>query len=158
MAAPTPSAIPTPSGIKLKDGYRCFVTIATAPTIGLWTKSATPPGVDGGEPVDQTTMHNDDWVTRAFQQLLDLKESTFKAAYDPAVYTTMVSAANVETTITYHFSDGSTLCFYGGVRMFDFDEMVRGTQPTCTVTFTPTNFDNVNKVEAAPVLTSVEGT
>ena len=158
MAAPTPSAIPSPAGIKLKDGYRCFVTIAASTTIGLWTKEATPPGVDGGESIDQTTMHNDDWVTRAFQSLLDLTESTYKCAYDPAVYTTMVTAANTETTITYHFSDGSTLAFYGGVRKFEFDALVRGQQPTCTVTFTPTNFDPVNKVEAAPVLTSVAGT
>lgn len=158
MAAPTPAAAPAPSGIKLKDGFSTVVTISSLTTLSFWIKQATPPGIDGGAAVDQTTMHNTAWVTRLFQTLLDLKEATFDAAYDPNVYNQLLTLANVNTTITFRFPEGSTLAFYGGVRMFDFKPLVRGQQPECTVTFTPTNIDPVNNVEAAPVLTSVAGT
>lgn len=158
MGSPVASARPSPSGIHLRDGYQSLVTIAALTNISLWIKTVTPPGIDGGAFVDQTTMHNAVWVTRDFQTLLDLKESTFTAAYDPAVFTQILNYANTNTTITFHYPDGSTLAFFGGVRLFDFQPLVRGQQPECTVTFTPTNLDPADNTEASPVLTSVAGT
>lgn len=158
MGAPTPSSPPSPAGIHLRDGYQSFVTIAALTTASVWLKTVTPPGIDGGPAVDQTTMHNANYITRDFQSLIDLKESTFTAAYDPDIYNQIFGYVNTNTTITFHYPDGSTLAFFGGIRMFDFAPLVRGQQPECTVTFTPTNLDPSDNTEAAPVLTSVAGT
>lgn len=158
MAAPTPTARATPGGIKLPDGFVTKVTFAADTDFSVWEKTTTPPPLEGGDPIDQTTQHNVDYVTKSAQQLIDVGESTFTAAYDPAAYTQALALINVETTITYSFFDGSTLCFYGYLKTFAPGTMQRGTQPEATVTIVATNWDYVNKVEAGPVLTSVSGT
>jgi hypothetical protein len=113
MAAPTPTARSTPVGIKLDDGHSTKVTFATDPDISLWEKAVQPPGVDGGDEIQTTTMFNEVWRTTSPRQLKTLTPSTFKAAYDPAVYDQIVALVNVRTTITDTFPDGSTLASYG---------------------------------------------
>lgn len=158
MAAPSASARVDPSGIKLKDGYSSLITFARDTNAALWEKTVTPPGVDGGDAIEQTTMHNDDWRTFAPRSLKTLTEHTFTAAYDPVFYTDVLSLVNFEDTITVTFPDGSTLAFFGYLKMFEPGELVEGEQPEATVTIVPTNWDSANDVEAAPVMTSVAGT
>lgn len=158
MAAPTPTPRGTPAGIKLKDGYSAKVTFAANATVGLWEKTVKPPGIDGGDAIEQTTMHNTTWRTMAPRSLKTLTEHTFKAAYDPVVYTSLLSIVNVETTVTVAFADGSTIAFFGFLKKFEPDDLEEGKQPEGTATIVPTNFDPVGKVEAAPVVTEVTGT
>ena len=158
MAAPTPSVRATPGGIKLPDGYQCLVTFTADTDFSVWEKTTTPPPLEGGDPIDQTTQHNVDYMTKFPQQLIDVGEATFTAAYDPASYTQALALINVQTVVTYTFYDGSTLCFYGYLKTFAPGTQQRGTQPEATITVVCTNWDYVNKVEAAPVLTSVSGT
>lgn len=158
MAAPVPTARGTPSGIKLDDGFRTLVTFATNPTIGFWEKAVTPPGLDGGTEIDTTTMHNITYRTNAPRQLKRMTPFSMRAAYDPLVYTTMLSLINVETTVTVRFPDGSTLAFYGFLMNFQPDQLVEGTQPEATLTVVPTNQDPVTGAEEAAVLTNVAGT
>ena len=158
MAAPVASARSAQTGIKLVDGYRSQITIALNPAINFWEKSNKPPGVDGGEPIPQTTMSNNLWRTMAARSLQTLTTSTSKAAYDPVLYTEILAVLNKPTTITQSFGDGSTLAYYGYIQKMEFAELVEGTQPECDVTIVPTNFDPVNHVEAGPTLTSVAGT
>lgn len=158
MAAPVATTRQTPAGIFLSDGYRSLKTLATAPTLSLWEKGNKPPGMDGGDPIDITTMHNNIYRTMASRALKTLTESTFRFAFDPAVYSQLEGNINYETTVTDLFPDGSTLAYYGFLRSVDFDELVEGEQPEGTATITPTNFDPINKTEAAPVVVSVAGT
>lgn len=158
MAAPVASARQTPPGIKLKDGHSTLVTLQSDPNIDFWEKNITPPGLDGGEAVEQTTMHNAVWRTVRPRELVTLTEMTFTSGYDPVVYDQILAIINIETTITVWFSDGSSLAFYGFLRVFQPTDTVEGTQPEATVTITPTNFDPVNKVEAGPVLVEAAGT
>ncbi len=158
MAAPSATARGTPSGIKLEDGMFSKVTFAGNPTISLWEKTAKPPGCDGGDAIDQTTMHNATYRTAASRALITLTGASFKAAYDPNVYTSIISQINSEQVITQRFWDGSTLAYYGFLKSFEPDEMQEGSQPEATVMIVPTNFDPVNKVEAGPTVTSVSGT
>lgn len=158
MAAPTPTARQTPTGIKLDDGHSTLVTIGSDPDCSFWEKTVTPPGLDGGDPVETTTMHNDVWRTMAPRKLKTLTDLTTTAAYDPVIYTQLVGRINEETTITVTFPDGSTLAFYGYLRSFIPDEVSEGEQPTATATITPTNQDPTTGAEEAPVLTNVSGT
>lgn len=158
MAAPTATARQTPGGIPLRDGHPTFITFAADPDISLWEKSVTPPGIDGGDPVDTVTFHNDVWRTMASRSLKTLTEASFSAAYDPAIYTQILNICNVETSVTVTFSDGSTLAFWGYLQSFEADEITEGEQPTGTATIVATNTDPANGAEADPVLNSVTGT
>lgn len=157
-AAPSATVRVAPSGIKLKDGFSTKVTFATDTNLEIWEKTVKPPGIDGGDAIDQTTMHNTTWRTMAARQLKTLTEASSKFAYDPSCYTAFIALINVETTITKTFPDGSTLAFYGFLKMVEFDDLAEGTQPEGTMTIVPTNFDPTNKVEAGPTITSVAGT
>lgn len=158
MAAPVATARQDPAGIKLDDGYRTLVTFATSPTISFWEKSITPPGLDSGDPIDTTTMHNDQWRSMAPRQLVTMTEFTMTAAYDPNIYNTILTLLGTETTVTVTFPDGSTLAFFGFLRSFEPDALTEGAQPEATITVTPTNADPVTGAEEAPVLVSVAGT
>ena len=158
MAAPTLTARQDPAGIKLKDGYKSVYAFNRDPDISLWEMEVGPPGMDGGDAIETSTMHNDIWRTMAARALKTLTESTFTFAYDPAVYTQLNNLINEEGSITQHFPDGSTLTFYGYLRVVEFDPLVEGEMPTGTATVTPTNQDPVTGAEEGPVVASVAGT
>lgn len=151
MAAPTPTARVTPDGTKLKNGYRTLITFATDPNIALWEKGVTPPGFDGGDAVDNTTMWNDELRTFSPASLSTMTESSGRCAYDPAVYDQIMALLNVETTITVTFPDGSTLAFYGYLRVFEPGELQDGEQPEANFTIQPTNADPTTGDEELPV-------
>ena len=158
MAAPVATVRGTPTGIKLVDGFPSKITFALLPNVELWEKSVKPPGIDGGDGIPQTTMLNTKWHTFAPRKLLKLTDATAKCAYDPSCYQSLLSIININTTVTVTFGDGSTLAFFGFLKMFDVSELAEGAQPEATVTIFPTNFDPVNRTEEPPVLTSVPGT
>ena len=158
MAAPTPTTRVAPVGIMLKNGYRSLITFSQDPNISLWEKQVTPLSSDGGEPIDQTTMWNNDYMTKAPQALIDHGNGQYTCAYDPAALTQLEAILNVEGTITELFSDGSTRCFYGYVKSATLAALAPGTQPEMTVEYVCTNWDHVNKVEAGPLVTEVAGT
>lgn len=158
MAAPTPTARGTPGGIKLKNGHSTKVTFASAPTVALWEKAVQPPGIDGGDMVEQTTMHSLVWREMAPRTLKTLTEGKMTCAYDPVCFTTLVAIVNVETVITITFPDASTVAFFGVMTKFEPAENKDGDQPTANVNFVPTNFDFAGHVEAGPAVNSVTGT
>jgi hypothetical protein len=148
----------TPLGIRLDDGHSTKIAFERDPDISFWEKTVKPPGIDGGDAVDIQTMHNVTWRPRAPRQLKTLTDLTLKVAYDPAVFTQILALCNVEGSITCIFPDGSTYSFFGFLRVFDPDDNAEGTQPTATITITPTNVDPVTGAEAGPVLIEVAGT
>lgn len=158
MAAPATTTRQTPGGAWLGDGFRTLIAPAYDPDVSFWEKTVKPPGVDGGDKVDTTTMHNLTYRTGASRALATLTASQMKAAYDPAVYTQIIALVNRETSWTVRFPDNSTLDFYGFLRSFEPDELVEGQQPEASILIEPTNYDPTNKVEAGPVMTSVSGT
>jgi hypothetical protein len=158
MAAPTPTARSTPTGIPLFDGFSTKITLAADLDIEFWEKDVQPPAVDGGDAIDITTMHNTTWRTKNARSLVDLGDVQTTVAYDPLCYTSILSVVNVHTTITVTFPDGTTLAFFGFLRSFAPNAAAEGAQPEATVTIVPTNYDHTNHVEAAPVLTNVAGT
>lgn len=158
MAAPTPTTRVVPAGVYLKNGYRALITFALDPNISLWEIAVTPSGDDGGDAIDITTQWNDDFRTKAPQDLSEQTEASFTFAYDPVVRSQIAALINRATTITERYPDGSTLAYYGYLKSVEFDAMENGTMPMGTATIQPTNYDPTNRVEAAPVMTEVAGT
>ena len=158
MAAPTPTNRATPSGVKMDDGYPIKITLAADTDIEFWEKAGTPPGIDGGDAIDTTTMHNASYRTMAPRQLKTATASTFTVAYDPVVYNSILEAINRKDTITVTFPNGDQLAFYGYLKSFTPSDHVEGEQPEATVEIVPTNWDHVNNVEAAPNYVTAAGT
>ncbi len=158
MAAPDTTARVTPDGIKLDDGFSTQIAFALDADIAFWEKNVQPPGLDGGDAIETTTMHNTAWRTMAPRSLTTMTECTVTAAYDPDLYDEILAIINVRGSITVHFPDGSTLDFFGYLRLFEPQDMEEGAQPEANITIQPTNYDPVNNVEAPPVMTEVAGT
>lgn len=140
----------TPVGRKLDDGHPTKIAFAADPDVSFWEKSVTAPGVDGGDAIDTTTMHNVVMRTMASRALKTLTSLELTVAYDPQVYDQIIALTNVEGLITVHFPDSSTLDFYGFLQNFEPDELVEGEQPEATVTITPTNVNPSDGSEALP--------
>lgn len=157
MGAPTPTVRATPSGRKLEDGYQSLITFALDTDVALWEKSVQPPGLDGGEKIDQTTMHNVTQRTYSARSLYEVTDSQITCAYDPHVYNHIKALINQETTITVTFPNGDTLAFFGYLQKFEPNELTEGEQPEATVTIVATNKDS-SGVEQTPVLTTAAGT
>lgn len=158
MAAPTPAAYVSPAGIKLDDGYRTTITFTQDTDLSLWYKTVTPPGLDGGDPTNTTTMLNDSLRTFAPKALITMTAMTVNAAYDPDVYNQLLALINVNTTITLTFPDTSTIAFYGYLQKFEPGEMQEGEQPDASITIQPTNQDPSDGGEELPVIYSAAGT
>lgn len=163
MAAPVPAARTAPTGIKLRSGFKSVVCFSLDPDFSVWEIETTPPGLEGGDPIDQTTMFNDDVLTKAPQgsedsPLVDVEEASMTVAYDPDAYNQALAMINKRQTITQHFPDGSSLAYFGYLQSFKPGALSRTTRPEAEMVVVPTNYDHVNNVEAKPVLTSVAGT
>lgn len=158
MAAPTVTARQTPAGIKLKNGHSTKIAFAADPDVSLWEIEVKPPGMDGGDAINTTTMFNSVFRTFASGNLKTLTDVTFRFAYDPNVYTQLDDLINLETAITIHYPEGTTLAFFGFLRSVEFDPLQDNVFPTGNGTITCTNCDPTTQAEEAPVLTNVPGT
>lgn len=159
MAAPTVLDMDTrsPAGIPLQDGYQTLIGLTLDPTIKLWEKTVTPPGVDGGDAVDFTTMHNTLWRTKAPRNLQEMTDISCTCNYDPDVYTNLLTAVNRADTITVLFPDGSKVAVYGYLQKFEPSDISEGDPPEASCTFVVTNWDPSADTEAGPTVEEVAG-
>lgn len=158
MAAPAITARVEPTGIMLQDGFPTIIAFAANPSVNLWEVTVKPPGIDGGDAIDVTTMHNTTWRVRRARRLKTLTDSTFTAGYDPNAFAQTLALCNVEGAITIHWPDGGTYSFFGYMQKFEPNEVKEGDFPTAQVTIVPTNYDPVGHVEAGPVEVDALGT
>jgi hypothetical protein len=138
---------------RLDDGFSTLISFSGAPSIKLYEKEVTPPGVQGGGATETTTMRNETWRTQAPKKLKTLSEGGASCAYDPAVYTDIVAQINVNQEITITFPDGSTLVFWGWLDGFVPAALKEGEQPTADVTIIPSNQDDTGD-EVEPLLSA----
>lgn len=147
MTAPSTTVRQTPAGTHLEDGHSTKIACSSDPDLAIWEVSIKPSSLDGGDAIDQTTMWNTVWMTKAFQQLVDAGDVTGSAAYDPKVLDEFLAIVNVNTSWTIKFSNNDTWDWWGALRIFDPQELVKGSQPRANFTITPSNRDTAG-VEA----------
>lgn len=136
-------------GTRLTDGFATLINVAG---MDFWEVDVQPPGIDGGEPIDTTTMHNTVWRTFAPRQLKTLTAARFRAAYNPDVYESIVDQINNNQLVTITFPDAQVLTFYGYIKSFEPDGLEEGKMPTANMVLQPTNTD-ANGDEIAPTVT-----
>ena len=154
MAAPATTARSTPGGTKLDDGFSTKIAFSVDPDVSFWEVTVKPPGIDGGEKIDTTTMFNGALKTFAARTLKQLTDGGASAAYDPQAYLDILSLVNVEGSVTVHWPDGSTLDFYGYLNKFEPGDNTEGEMPKASINFCCTNWDSVNNLEVGPVYTA----
>ncbi|KKN23034.1 hypothetical protein LCGC14_0909050 [marine sediment metagenome] len=158
MTAPAVVARTEATGIKLRDGFASNIAFESNANVSFWEKTVQPPGVDGGDAIDTTTMFNAAYRTSAARSLASLTDAAVTAAYDPLVVSEILSLVNDDTgSITIHWPEGSTLAFWGFLKSIEFAELVEGTQPECSVVIVATNWDPAANQEEGPVYTDVAG-
>src|SRR4051812_20762366 len=134
MAAPTLSTRGAPSGIRMEDGFPTKLSFAANPTVEVWERSIKPPGMDGGDPIPTSTMHNLAVHTFAPRSLIKYDPISVLVNYDPNVYLSLKALVNVRGSITIRWYDGSTLTFYGYLQKVEFSELKEGDEPEATLT------------------------
>lgn len=158
MGTPAHTARVAPVGRKLEDGHSTIVTFSADPDVSFWEQAVTPPGIDGGEPIPSTTMHNVTWRTMVPRSLKTLTPMTLTAAYDPRVYDQIVSLINVQGSVSILFSDSSYVDFFGYLQKFEPQQLTEGAQPLVQITIVPTNTDPSDGTEAGPNYVTASGT
>ena len=146
----------------IQDGFYTWITFSLgAVDTLLRERSVQPPGMDGGAPVDTTTMRNNDWRTANPRFLKGLDTFSATCSYDPVAYGSFLDMINVNQQITVTFpspdggvTPGKTLIFWGFLKSFKPAALQEGTFPLATVEVTPTNHDNSNN-EASPTGTAM---
>lgn len=158
MAAPAATARINPVGIPLEDGWPSFITFALDPDISFWEVTVQPAGSDAGDAIDQTTMHNDRYRTKAPRGLIDTPNTSGTCAYDPAVTSQVNAIIGRKTTVTYTYPDGSTDALFGFLKSWLPDVLTEGEQPRASYEVVHTNWDPASKTEQGHTLVSVSGT
>ncbi len=158
MAAPTVTQRVIPTGYKVPDGFKTTISGTAMPGVQFYEQTVQPPGIDGGDAINTTTMLNVAWRTFSPRQLKTLMPIKLTAAYDPQCIPSLVNIINLPQSLTVHFPEGASIAFYGFIQKFEPKENKEGEMPLCDLTVTPTNQDYVNQVEAGPLYTPSSGT
>lgn len=151
MAAPVAVSRQVPVGYMIENGFSSLITFTQDPNAALWELEVQPPGISGGEVIDITTHHNSEYRTKRARTLKELKQFTVVAAYDPAIYETLLAQVNREDTWTITWPSDQTLAFFAVLTDVEFAPLIVGDFPQVTITIDPTQFDYDNCVEAGPV-------
>lgn len=158
MTAPSTVTRSTPVGIKLGNGHSTKIAFAADTDISFWEVTVTPPGVDGGDSINITTMHNTTYDQKAPRTLKTLTDASISAAYDPVVYDQIVALINVETTITIIFPNNDKLNFYGYLKNFQPAVLAEGEFPLADLEIVTTNADPTTGEEEGPDYVTAAGT
>lgn len=140
------------SNIRLDDGFSTIITFANIPSVKIYEKEVTPPGITMGGAIETTTMRNTTWRTMAPRALKSLTAMSVTVAFATEAIPVIQSQIGINQIITVTFPDGATLVFWGWMEEFTIGAMVEGEQPTATMNVTPGNIDDEG-AEVAPEYT-----
>lgn len=158
VTPPAAVARTVPTTRRLESGQGTKITFTAAPGLSVWEDDVTPPGIEGGDAIDNTNHFNTTWRTKAARKLKELLDTSFTGFYNTALYTELLAIVNVEMAITVTFPDSGTLAFYGFLKTFAQAGHNEGnTAPKGTFTIVATNIDPLTGLEAGPVYTAPVG-
>jgi len=142
--------------MRIDDGFQTLIEFSLDPTVKLWEKEVTPPGISNGGPTDTTTMRNNRWRTMAPKKLKTLTPCSFTAAYDPVIYLQLNAQMGINQIISIKFADNSRLRFWGWLDEVTPGAAVEGEQSTADCTIQPSNTDD-NQDEVDPEYIDPDG-
>lgn len=158
MATPSHQTRSTPAQPPAKDGLSTKIALENDPDIEFWEVEVQPPGVDGGDEINMTTMHSVTWEVFRARQLKRLTPFTVRAFYAQDVYVSILAQVNNEQTMTVIHPDTDSTSFYGYMQRFIPQANVPGQPPQADITFVPTQWDPDAGAEAGPLIGTAIGT
>lgn len=142
---------------QMDDGHSTLLLITGSTDICFWEKTVKPPGMDGGDPIDTTTMHNVTWRTQVPRSLVTMTPCNLTAAYDAEMWCTVPSVINVNTEMLVRFPNGDMVGFFGFLQSVEPQDHSEGAQPEVNIVIGITNMDT-DLAEQAPVWSNSTGT
>lgn len=160
MATPTVTARVAPTGLMLENGYRVTMGFSLNPSIAFWEKTVDPPGYDGGDEIEITTQHNNDFETKAPRALLSVTNGKATVAWNPLMYTAAQarSLINKKGAITWWLPDGSSVSMWAYLKSWVPKTMENGKQPEADIEVVVTNKNPSTGAEEGPYEADVSGT
>lgn len=159
MAAPPTTARLTPTGYKTPEGYKSTIALTGYPGLDFWEMDPKPPDMDGGEPIDTSTQHNERYHTFASRTLIRVGIAASKCAFDPDIMGTIPVIINDRSgAFTIRFPTNATWAHWGFVRRFNINPLKEGEFPQADMELCSTCWDPVNRVEAGPSFSAAAGT
>lgn len=141
----------------INDGFATTVEFSQAPSgflLLIEETGVTPFGIDGGDPIDTTSMRRTTWRTaqpRALKTLTPLQEVV---KYDVACFAEILAMININQQVTLTYPDDKTLIAWGFIKSFTPQELREGGIGLATIVVIPTN-QNDSGEEVAPSGTAV---
>lgn len=145
-------------GRPIPNGYQALVAFSEQPSLLVFEKAVTPPGWDGLEPIDITTMYNVRSRTKAPRHLIEAQNGSMRVGYDMDAWVTVDNLINQNQNITAWLPDGTSYAFWGWLKTWIPQEMEDGIFPEAEMEIVQSNWDSTNCVEAGAVLTIGTGT
>lgn len=133
----------------LADGLMTTVAFELIPFV-IPEKDVTPPGFDGGGPIDVTTNRNVRYRSMFPKWLRTLTPLTFTGVVDPDWIPPIEAVVNVNQIVDVNFPDGFILEFFGYIDKFVPGSHKESEQPTYVFTVQPTCLDHQGN-EVVPV-------
>lgn len=115
------------------DGFGTRITFSANTSVSLEETSVTPPGLEGGDPIDTTSNKNDTFRSKAPRQLVEIEAGPATVKYDPSQRAALFAMINTKQTITYTYLDTSTDAAVGWLRSFKPAAMTDGEDPTADI-------------------------
>lgn len=141
--------------VLLRDGFKTLITI-TGVTGTFEEIDVSPPELDAGGSIAQTTMRNVRWRTFIGKRLVTIGEFSVKVAYSAHMYDQMAAILGTNRHVVVTFPSGNTLSFYAILDKFTPDTLTEGERPEATLTFVPSNLTTAaTPIEVSPVLSTV---
>lgn len=161
MGLPLVTNLSAVSGLRLDDGFASAFAFSESPGLDLWEVEVQLPGIDGGDPIDTTTMRNILYRTKDARKLITMMETQHTCRYRANSYPQLKDLINVPGSITIWLPDGinvfsgSNISFFGYISKADFKAFKEGEPPEVEITIVATNTDPLDGSEANPVINIV---
>lgn len=129
----------TPVGTPFDEGYQSLIAFAADADLSFWETVVGAPGMDGGDPVPTTTMHNTGLRTFAPRQLKTLTPFQVQGKFASGTVDQVYALINVNGWITIKWPDDTQFSFIGFLKSFTPGQAQEGNPLEGTLEIVPTN-------------------
>jgi hypothetical protein len=137
----------TPTGTPFDEGYQSLITFAADSNLSFWETVVGAPGIDGGDPVPTTTMHNTAVRTKAPRKLKEHTPFQVQGKFSSGTIDQVYALINVNGWITVKWPDGTQYSFPGYLKAFQPGQAQEGNPLEGTLEIIPTG--QISGVETA---------
>lgn len=128
----------TPSGTPFDEGYQSLIAFAADPDLTFWETVVGAPGIDGGDPVPTTTMHNTTVRTKAPRSLKEHTPFQVQGKFASGTIDEVYALINVNGWITVKWPDETQYSFPGYLKSFQPGQAQEGNPLEGTIEIVPT--------------------